>query len=127
MSRSLARLPLSGAILLALLACASKAPQPTSHQALATDQEIEQAQHDYASCLERGAATLDHGKLPAASVAREVRSYCLVEFQRIVELRTKQMSPEARDRFKQTARAGEQQEAMAAVLRERNESTVPGP
>jgi hypothetical protein len=83
-------------------------------------QEIEQARQDYAGCLRRGAADLDDGKLLTAPLAREVRSYCLVEFERIVNLQSKDMNPEAKELFRQSALARELQEATAAVLQERS-------
>lgn len=124
MQNVLARSGPTSAILLALLGCTSKPPQPTNHQAVPT-QEIEQARQDYASCLHRGAADLDDGKLLAAPLSREVRSYCIVEFERIVNLQSKDMSPEAKDMFRQKALASELQEATAAVLQERSERQPP--
>jgi hypothetical protein len=86
---------------------------------------MEQARQDYAGCLRRGAADLDDGKLPTAPLAREVRSYCIVEFERIVNLQSKDMNPEAKDLFRQRALARELQETTAAVLRERSERQAP--
>lgn len=121
----LARLAPSSAILLALFACTSKPPQPTSRE-VPTKQAIERAQQDYSSCLHRGAVDLDHGNLPTASVAREVRSYCMVEFERVVNLLTGDMNPEAKDMFRQRARASALQETTAAVLQERRARSTPG-
>jgi len=120
----LTRCAAAGVILLALFACTSKPPQPTSHQVLAK-QDIEQAQREYASCLHRGAADLDDGKSAATSVARAVRSYCIPEYERFVGLRSEDMSPEAKDAFRQNALERELQETTAAVLRERGERKAP--
>jgi hypothetical protein len=124
MSNVSARFGPNSAILLALLACTSKPPQPTNHQPV-PKQEIEQAQEDYASCLRRGAADLDDGKLATVSLAREVRSYCIPEFERIVSLQSKDMNPEAKEMFRQKAVASELQEAAAAVLHERSKRQAP--
>jgi len=121
-----ARLASGSVILLALFACTSDPPQATSRQA-ATQQEIAQAQQDYASCLHRAAADLDDGRSAAASVARAVRSYCIPEYERVVDFQSKDLNPEARQIFRQKAQARELEETTAAVLQERSERKAPDP
>lgn len=124
-SHVLARCASAGAILFALFACTSTPPQPASHQ-VSTKQEMEQAQREYASCLHRGAVDLDDGKSAAASVGRMVRSYCLVKYERLVDLGSQDMSPDAKYTFRQKALERELQETTAAVLQERSERQAPG-
>ena len=108
----------AGGALLALFACASPPPP-------ASQQDINQAQQDYATCLHRAAADLDDGSADTTSVARAVRDYCTPEYQRVVDLQSQGMKPEARDQFRQKAQAKELEQATAAVLQDGREHKAP--
>lgn len=110
-----------GSVLLALCACASP-PQPPP----ASPQEIQRAQQDYSACLHRAATDLDDGSSDTTSVARAVRNYCTPEYQRMVDLQSQGMKPDARDSFRQKAQEKELNEATAAVLQDGHEHKAPG-
>jgi len=110
-----------GSVLLALCSCASRPPSPP-----ASSQEIQQAQRDYSACLHRAATDLDDGSLDTTSVARAVRNYCTPEYQRVVDLQSQGMKPDARDSFRQKAQEKELDEATAAVLQDGHEHKASG-
>jgi uncharacterized protein YukE len=121
-SNILARFALASAIPLALVTCASK-PAPASYQA--AQQELKRAQQDYASCLHRAATDLDDGKSATDSVARAVRSYCIPEYEHVIDLQSSDMKPEAKEEFRRKTHASEVEESIAAVLEERRDRKAP--
>lgn len=114
----LARFALRISVLLALFACASRPPP-------ATQEEIRQANQQYASCLHRAAVDLDDGASDAASVAPAVRDYCAPEYQRLVDLQSQDMKPAAKKTFTQEAQASQLDDATAAVQQERRQHKAP--
>jgi hypothetical protein len=113
------RTALGGAILLALVACASR-PQPASKE------EIKQAMQGYSDCLHRAAANLDNGTSDTASVARAVSDYCTPEYQRLVDLHGQGMSPQAKSALQKKAQATQLDDATEVVLQERGQRKAPG-
>lgn len=114
----LAKTALRSSLLVTLFACASPPPPPSQA-------EIKQAQQDYSKCLHRAATDLDDGLSDTTSVARAVRSYCAPEYQRMVDLQSQGMKPEAMDSFREKARANELEESTAAVLQDGREHKAP--
>jgi hypothetical protein len=113
------RVALGGAILLTLVACASR-PQPASKE------EIKQAMQGYSDCLHRAAANLDDGTADSASVARAVSDYCAPEYQRLVDLNGQGMTPQAKSALQQKAQATQLGDATEVVLQERGQRKAPG-
>jgi hypothetical protein len=113
-----ARIALGGAILLTLVACASR-PQPASKE------EIKQATQGYSDCLHRAAANLDDGTSDTASVARAVSDYCTPEYQRLVDLHGQGMNPQAKSALQQKAQATQLDDATEVVLQVRAQRKAP--
>jgi hypothetical protein len=113
------RIALGGAILLTLVACASR-PQPAGKD------EIKQAMQGYSDCLHRAAANLDNGASDTASVARAVSDYCAPEYQRLVDLNSQGMNAQAKSALQQKAQATQLDDATEVVLQERGQRKAPG-
>jgi hypothetical protein len=117
-SNTPARFALRVCFLLTLFACASRPPP-------ASQEEIKQANREYASCLHRAAVDLDDGATDAASVASKVGDYCAPEYQRVVDLQSQDMKPAAKKAFTQKAQASQLDDATAAVQQERSQPKAP--
>jgi len=79
----------------------------------------------YSDCLHRAAANLDSGASDAASVARAVRDYCAPEYERLVDLHSQGMNPQAQSTVRQKAQATQLDDATEIVLQERSQRKTP--
>jgi len=112
------RFALASLALLVLFGCASRSPS-------ASREEINQAVQAYSDCLHRAAAGLDNGTSDVASLAPTVRDYCTPEYQRLVELYSRGMNPQAKSRLLQKAQATHLNDATEVVLQHRAQRKAP--